>query len=111
MIGIILNFNLPRIHCYVYCTLQVGSPTAFADKDLETKIPAVANQHGVYIPSGAFWGGEDIKKMADRGTLQALSNYADNTEQESRWAYSTAIRRVVIHLHLDLDPTLSWGGA
>ena len=31
-----------------------------------------ATKHGVYIPSGAFWGGEDIKKMADRGTLQVL---------------------------------------
>ena len=73
MIGIILNFKLPRVHCYVYRTLKVGSPTAFADKDLETKIRAVATEHGVYIPSGAFWGGEDIKKMADRGTLQVLT--------------------------------------
>ena len=26
--------------------------------------------HGLYVPAGAFWGGEGIQKMADRGTLQ-----------------------------------------
>ena len=53
--------------------IQVGSPTAFADKELEKSLPVAAVNHGLYIPSGAFWGGEDIKKMADRGTLQVTA--------------------------------------
>lgn len=52
---------------------MVGSPTAFANQDVEDQLRKAALEHGVYIPSGAFWGGEDIKKMADRGTLQALT--------------------------------------
>lgn len=51
---------------------MVGSPTALADADIEQTLRAAANQHGLYIPSGALWGGEDIKKMADRGMLQAM---------------------------------------
>ena len=26
--------------------------------------------HGLYVPAGALWGGHDIQKMADRGTLK-----------------------------------------
>uniref|UniRef100_A0A0B7A0X2 Aspartate dehydrogenase domain-containing protein n=1 Tax=Arion vulgaris TaxID=1028688 RepID=A0A0B7A0X2_9EUPU len=51
---------------------MVGSPTALADASLEKQLREAAKSHGLYIPSGAFWGGEDIKKMADRGNLQAL---------------------------------------
>ncbi|CAH1801390.1 unnamed protein product [Owenia fusiformis] len=51
---------------------MVGSPSALANQDTEDKLRNAAKHHGMYIPSGAFWGGEDIKKMADRGTLQAL---------------------------------------
>jgi len=50
----------------------VGSPTALAETEVELKVRAAANQNGLYIPSGALWGGEDIRKMADRKTLQAL---------------------------------------
>ncbi|KAL8575223.1 hypothetical protein ACOMHN_042344 [Nucella lapillus] len=50
----------------------IGSPTALAEGATERAVRAAATQHGLYVPSGAFWGGEDIKKMADRGTLQAL---------------------------------------
>ena len=51
---------------------QIGSPTALAKDDLEKKLRSKANSgpHGLYVPTGAFWGGEDIKKMADRGTLK-----------------------------------------
>ncbi|KAH9525693.1 hypothetical protein Btru_002056 [Bulinus truncatus] len=55
-----------------HADFMIGSPTALADVDLETSLRAAASKHGLYIPSGAFWGGEDIQKMADRGTLQAL---------------------------------------
>ena len=52
--------------------LMVGSPTAFAKPGTAAELIAAAKQHGCYVPSGALWGGEDIQKMADRGTLQAL---------------------------------------
>ncbi|OWF44312.1 putative L-aspartate dehydrogenase [Mizuhopecten yessoensis] len=52
---------------------MIGSPTALSDAALDTDLRSSAGSHGLYIPTGAFWGGEDIKKMADRGTLQALS--------------------------------------
>jgi predicted dinucleotide-utilizing enzyme len=54
----------------------VGSPTAFADASLETKIREAAaspDGHGVYIPSGALWAAEDIKKMADGGSLRGVT--------------------------------------
>ncbi|XP_067033612.1 aspartate dehydrogenase domain-containing protein-like [Acropora muricata] len=53
---------------------MIGSPTAFANLDVENKLrkKASSGRHGIYIPSGALWGGPDIKKMADRGTLQGL---------------------------------------
>lgn len=54
----------------------VGSPTAFADAAVEASVreaAAVTNGHGVYVPSGALWGAQDIQKMASRGTLTALT--------------------------------------
>ena len=48
---------------------MIGSPTALADRDIEAALEAAADTHGLYIPSGALWGGEDIRKMAERGTL------------------------------------------
>eukprot|EP00794_Sanderia_malayensis_P014325 gene14325-15815_t len=52
----------------------IGSPTALAKDDIEKRLRTKANQgkHGLYVPTGAFWAGEDIKKMADRGTLKGL---------------------------------------
>ncbi len=57
------------------CDFMIGSPTALADADLESELKAACSEHGhgLYVPSGAFWGGEDIRKMADRGTLKALT--------------------------------------
>ncbi|KAL3856234.1 hypothetical protein ACJMK2_011011 [Sinanodonta woodiana] len=51
---------------------MIGSPTALASSELQQQLYAAAQIHGLYVPSGALWGGEDIRKMADRGTLQAL---------------------------------------
>lgn len=42
----------------------------FADAEVERNLRNAAKEHSIYLPSGAFWGGEDIQKMADRGTLQ-----------------------------------------
>ena len=52
--------------------MQIGSPTALAQSGLEQKLKLAAKTHGLYVPSGAFWGSEDIQKMADRGNLQVL---------------------------------------
>lgn len=53
---------------------MVGSPTALANLDVENHLrwKASTGSHGIYIPSGALWGGADIKKMADIGTLKGL---------------------------------------
>ena len=51
---------------------QIGSPTALADGAAYERIfkAAKVSSYGLYIPVGAFWGGQDIQKMADRGTLK-----------------------------------------
>ena len=58
---------------------QIGSPTTFANDEIRKKIFAKAcsnsQGHGLYVPSGAFWGAEDVKKMADRGTLKVSPGY------------------------------------
>nr|XP_032815791.1 putative L-aspartate dehydrogenase [Petromyzon marinus] len=53
----------------------VGSPTALADAATERRLREASATHGrtLYVPAGAFWGGDDIQKMADRGTLKALT--------------------------------------
>lgn len=50
-----------------------GSPTAFADLDTESMLKSAAEEsgNGVYVPNGALWGGEDIRRMADGGSLKA----------------------------------------
>ena len=48
----------------------------------EKALRSAATQHGLYVPSGAFWGGEDIRKMADRGTLQVCNNDNNNCIQK-----------------------------
>jgi predicted dinucleotide-utilizing enzyme len=52
----------------------MGSPTALAEAAFEESLKQAASiKHGVYIPSGALWGADDIQKMADLGTLRKLS--------------------------------------
>ncbi|KAL6053947.1 Aspartate dehydrogenase domain-containing protein [Balamuthia mandrillaris] len=64
----------------------VGSPTVLADPILERQLRQVLadNNAGrsrsrgrrktnLYVPAGAFWGAHDIQKMAQRGSLTALS--------------------------------------
>lgn len=51
---------------------MVGSPTALATQAVEEELREAATSHGLYLPAGAFWGAEDILKMADLGTLKAL---------------------------------------
>ncbi|XP_035224886.1 putative L-aspartate dehydrogenase [Stegodyphus dumicola] len=42
------------------------------DEDLLRDLEEAAIHHGLYIPSGAFWGGEDVRKMSDARKLRAL---------------------------------------
>ena len=57
---------------HLLLVVQLGSPIAFADSSTERQLREVSDTgtHGLYIPSGALWGGEDIRRMADRGTLK-----------------------------------------
>ncbi|MPC71632.1 putative L-aspartate dehydrogenase [Portunus trituberculatus] len=48
----------------------IGSPTALASQEVETSLRVGATTQGLYIPTGAFWGTEDIIKMADEGSLK-----------------------------------------
>ncbi|KAI6187578.1 Methyltransferase [Aphelenchoides besseyi] len=59
-----------------HADLFIGSPTALADKQLYDSIQTVLREHSrraVFIPAGAFWGSNDVKKMADLGTLRAMT--------------------------------------
>lgn len=76
-----------------HCDLFVGSPTALADKDtfnvitqkklifskiIGKKLQSLKNlskqfNRSVYVPAGAFWGGNDIQKMAELGLLKGLT--------------------------------------
>jgi hypothetical protein len=57
------------------CDFMLGSPTALADSDLEKVLYKTAEdlKNGLYVPSGALWGGEDIRKMSERGSLKGTA--------------------------------------
>lgn len=63
----------------------MGSPSALSDPQLEQELRTAAIQHGktLYVPSGALWGGQDIQKMNDSGTLRVrlfCYNYFETLE-------------------------------
>ena len=54
----------------------VGSPTCFADAETEKAVRDTLKEcpnRAVYVPAGAFWGAQDIFKMASNGSLHSLS--------------------------------------
>ncbi|CAB3403499.1 unnamed protein product [Caenorhabditis bovis] len=55
--------------------LFIGSPTCLADQNLLDNITQKADKfkRKVLVPSGAFWGANDIQKMADVGSLRSLT--------------------------------------
>lgn len=56
--------------------LQVGSPTALADQrtfDAIQNLLEIHPKRSVFVPSGAFWGAQDIQKMANLGILKGLT--------------------------------------
>lgn len=58
--------------CFYCSSSQVGSPSALSDPDLNERLRQAAQQYGrtLYIPSGALWGGQDIQRLNDSGTLK-----------------------------------------
>eukprot|EP01129_Flabellula_baltica_P003317 TRINITY_DN13103_c0_g1_i1.p1 TRINITY_DN13103_c0_g1~~TRINITY_DN13103_c0_g1_i1.p1 ORF type:complete len:288 (+),score=71.69 TRINITY_DN13103_c0_g1_i1:60-923(+) len=60
-----------------YADYYIGSPTALANRVLEETLrdAAEGNEggHGVYVPVGALWGGQDIQKMGDSGKLDRVT--------------------------------------
>ncbi|GFY71907.1 putative L-aspartate dehydrogenase [Trichonephila inaurata madagascariensis] len=59
-------------HILEYCDYMIGSPTALCDENLLEDLKVAAAVNTLYIPSGALWGGEDIRKMSDSGILESL---------------------------------------
>lgn len=57
--------------------LFIASITVFADAAVESALRDAAAHnpagHGVYLPSGAAWGVQDVLKMDQLGTLQGLT--------------------------------------
>ncbi|XP_026885532.1 putative L-aspartate dehydrogenase isoform X1 [Electrophorus electricus] len=63
------------IQFLAHANFLVGSPSALANPQLDQALRLTAKQHGktLYVPSGALWGGQDIQRMNDSGSLRALS--------------------------------------
>lgn len=57
-----------------YCDYFVGSPSVLADRQLEAKLYEVLNKSNkrVFVPNGALWGSQDIRRMSNVGKLKAL---------------------------------------
>ena len=59
-----------------HTNLLVGSPTALANETLFNAMKEKLKQfpdRRLFVPAGAFWGGDDIQKMADLGSLKGLT--------------------------------------
>ncbi|KAH7731898.1 Protein F17C8.9 [Aphelenchoides avenae] len=59
-----------------HADLFVGSPTALADQrtfDAIQNLLEIHPKRSVFVPSGAFWGAQDIQKMANLGILKGLT--------------------------------------
>ncbi|KAG9264261.1 putative L-aspartate dehydrogenase [Astyanax mexicanus] len=63
------------VHFLAHANLLVGSPSALSDSQLNQELRCSAQKHGntLYVPSGALWGGQDIQRLNDSGSLKALS--------------------------------------
>ncbi|XP_054714872.1 aspartate dehydrogenase domain-containing protein-like [Uloborus diversus] len=55
-----------------HCDFLIGSPSALCDEALFTDLKRSALIHGLYVPSGAFWGAEDVRKLSEAGKLKSL---------------------------------------
>lgn len=50
-----------------------SSPSATVANSTPSSSSSSSSCHGLYIPAGALWGAEDIRRMADRKSLGALT--------------------------------------
>ncbi|XP_069738847.1 aspartate dehydrogenase domain-containing protein [Phaenicophaeus curvirostris] len=71
-----------------HADFMVGSPTALADPETERRLrEAVARGgHTLYVPRGALWGCEDIRRMDQAGTLAGLKVTMTKAPQSFRLA-------------------------
>lgn len=53
---------------------MVGSPSVIGDRQVESRLAEAVKHSGrrVFVPSGALWGGADIRRMSDGGKLVGL---------------------------------------
>lgn len=57
------------------CHYVIGSPAALGNPETESRLQEASSRHGtsLYVPSGAFWGSFDVRKMSDMDTLKGLT--------------------------------------
>lgn len=57
-----------------HCDYFIGSPSVLADKQLEANLTdAISKSHRrLFVPNGALWGAQDIRRMSNAGKLKAL---------------------------------------
>lgn len=71
--------NVSKVHGRAFLATADYMPasiTAFANADVEKELLAEADRatgHGIYLPRGALWAAEDIKRMSENGSLHALT--------------------------------------
>jgi predicted dinucleotide-utilizing enzyme len=60
----------------------VGSPSALSDTQLNQELRQAAEHHGrtLYVPSGALWGGQDILRLNDSGSLKVPGKREEERE-------------------------------
>lgn len=54
---------------------MVGSPSVLVNSEFETQLVNSSKVSGrtIFVPSGALWGGHDIRRMSDCGILHGLN--------------------------------------
>lgn len=57
-----------------HCDYFIGSPSVLADRQLEANLnDAISKSHKrLFVPNGALWGTQDIRRMSNAGKLEAL---------------------------------------
>ena len=85
---------------------MLGSPTALANITIENILNEAVQKyhHGLYVPSGALWGGEDIRKMAERGSLKGKTNKIILNQESMAGPYSKLLRQRNLRMLEDGSP-------
>lgn len=57
-----------------YCDYFIGSPSVLADRQLEVNLSEAIRKSNkrLFVPNGALWGAQDIRRMSNTGKLKAL---------------------------------------